>query len=119
MDKLYKIHFLTISKFLILLLVVLSFQSSGQNSVDNMIRLTESKSLILKWKDYSPYIADFNRNDDEIYVQYYPNSKADELSLIHIPYFNCPNQELEKTYYFRWWTFRKHIKETPAGLSLI
>lgn len=23
--------------------------------------------------------------------------------------------ELEKTYYFRWWTFRKHVKKTPAG----
>lgn len=118
MDKLYKIHFLTISKFLILLLVVFSFQLSGQNPLDNMIRLTESKSFILKWKDYSPYIADFNRNDDEIYVQYYPNSKAEKFLKENIPYFNCPDQELEKTYYFRWWTFRKHIKKTPAGFVI-
>jgi hypothetical protein len=27
----------------------------------------------------------------------------------------CPNQDIEQTYYFRWWTFRKHIKRTPAG----
>ena len=28
---------------------------------------------------------------------------------------DCPDSILEKTYYFRWWTFRKHIKETENG----
>ena len=27
----------------------------------------------------------------------------------------CPDAELEETYYFRWWTFRKHIRQTPQG----
>ena len=32
------------------------------------------------------------------------------------PLFDCPDAQLVETYYFRWWTFRKHIKQTPVGL---
>ena len=35
-----------------------------------------------------------------------------------VPFFNCPSKRLEEIYYFRWWTFRKHIKETPDGQVL-
>jgi hypothetical protein len=33
----------------------------------------------------------------------------------NIPWFDCSDKELEEIYYFRWWTFRKHLKLTPAG----
>lgn len=118
MDKLYKIQFRTISKLLILLLLVISLSSSGQEPKDNRIGSEKFDAIVLKWKDYSPYIQEFNRNDDEIYVQYYPNSKAEEFLEQNIPYFNCPDQELEKTYYFRWWTYRKHIRLTPVGFVI-
>ncbi len=32
-----------------------------------------------------------------------------------MPLFECPDEELEKTYYFRWWTYRKQIKKSPDG----
>ena len=32
-----------------------------------------------------------------------------------IPLFACPDSAMEEMYYYRWWTFRKHIKETPLG----
>jgi hypothetical protein len=91
---------------------------SCQNPVTFSVDPVEKNSFVLKWAEFSPYITDFNKNDDEIYVQYYPNYKADEFLKENIPYFNCPDQELEKTYYFRWWTFRKHIKMTPAGFVI-
>lgn len=61
------------------------------------------------------YVAEFNANDDEIYVQKIPNSEAADFLKSNIPAFDCPDKELEKTYYFRWWTLRRHVKETPVG----
>src|SRR5262249_37403537 len=34
------------------------------------------------------------------------------------PLFECPDEQLTQNYYFRWWTFRKHINQTPDGLVL-
>jgi hypothetical protein len=33
----------------------------------------------------------------------------------NVPLFSCPDPAFERTYYFRWWTFRKHLKRTPHG----
>ena len=55
------------------------------------------------------YVAEFNSTDEEIYVQMYDNSEAEQFLKDNIPFFECPDKELEKTYYFRWWTYRKHI----------
>ena len=35
--------------------------------------------------------------------------------LQNIPLFECPDGAVEEIYYFRWWSYRKHIKQTPAG----
>jgi hypothetical protein len=61
------------------------------------------------------YVSEFNAHDDEIYIQEFDNSRAAEFLCDNIPFFECPDKELEKTYYFRWWTYRKHIKSTPEG----
>ena len=29
--------------------------------------------------------------------------------------WRCPDSELELTYYYRWWAYRKHIEKTGAG----
>lgn len=108
----------TIPKLLYIVLTVISLPSSCQKPSEFKIDLTATHSFVLKWDEFNPLIADFNQNDRELYVQYYPNSKADEFLKENIPYFNCPDQELEKTYYFRWWTYRKHIKMTPAGFVI-
>ena len=36
----------------------------------------------------------------------------------NIPLLDCPDKDIEETYYFRWWTFRKHIKQTPDGFVI-
>ncbi len=35
-----------------------------------------------------------------------------------VPVFRCSDKELELIYYFRWWTFYKHIKYTPYGYMI-
>ncbi len=61
------------------------------------------------------YVENFNRHDDELYVQAVPNEQAYSFLRRNIPLFECPDKNVERTYYFRWWTYRKHIKETPYG----
>lgn len=64
------------------------------------------------WKQY---IEKFNRNDEEIIVQMIPNSGAEEWMEREVPRFECPCKRIEETYYFRWWIFRKHLKQTKEG----
>ena len=61
------------------------------------------------------YVAEFNGSDEELYVRAFSNASAADFMNENIPLFDCPDKELEKTYYFRWWTFRKPIKQTPNG----
>jgi hypothetical protein len=35
-----------------------------------------------------------------------------------IPFFECPDREVEEIYYYRWWTFRKHLVKTPEGFVI-
>eukprot|EP01038_Epipyxis_sp_PR26KG_P013119 gene13119-17584_t len=65
---------------------------------------------ILKDDQFKQYFELFNREDEDIYVQYVSNNQSWEFMKEMIPLFECSDPEIEKTYYFRWWTFRKHIK---------
>ncbi|MDD4756598.1 MAG: hypothetical protein PHG29_11015 [Prolixibacteraceae bacterium] len=99
---------------LLLLLSVLWGGCDADMRKNSAQKLTE----LLSWDDFSEYIKEFNNNDEELYVQYYPDSQAEDFLKKNIPLFQCPDAELEKTYYFRWWTFRKHIKYTPDGFVI-
>ena len=61
------------------------------------------------------YFDSFTRTDDELYTNSIPNSAASKWALSGIPRFECPDAEIERTYYFRWWTYRKHLKRTKSG----
>lgn len=64
------------------------------------------------------YVEQFNANDEELYVNDIPNERAYEWLKDRIPLFECPDKEIERAYYFRWWTYRKHIKSTPDGYAV-
>ena len=61
------------------------------------------------------YVRHFNQLDEERYPQAVPNAEAHDFLAKNIPLFECPDKNVERTYYFRWWTYRKHIKKTPVG----
>ena len=61
------------------------------------------------------YVEKFNSNDEETVVQAIGNSQAAQWLIDNIPIFECPDKTIEETYYFRWWTYRKHIKMTSDG----
>jgi hypothetical protein len=75
----------------------------------------QSDEEIIPSSRIKDYVNRFNKTDNELTIQLIPNSKAAEFLSGNIPRFECPDKELEEIYYFRWWTFRKHIKQTPDG----
>jgi hypothetical protein len=81
---------------------------------------TVSSPAVLKADDFKPYIDTFNRNDDEVYreVESVRNDQAWDFLKEQIPLLDCPDKNLEEIYYFRWWTYRKHIKQTPDGFVI-
>ncbi len=69
-------------------------------------------------KRLSAYVEKFNADDDELYVNSIPNSEAEKFMLENVPLFECPDEDITATYYFRWWTFRKHVEKTPDGFVI-
>ncbi len=73
---------------------------------------------VLRPETFKPYIDSFNANDAELYPGYVSNAAAWSFLATNMPLFECPDKGIEQTYYFRWWTFRKHIKQTPDGFII-
>lgn len=68
--------------------------------------------LLSKLKNYVEF---FNKADEECYSQIISNEHAYSFLSEQIPLIDLPDKTIEQTYYFRWWTLRKHWKETPVG----
>jgi len=70
--------------------------------------------FVLKPDAFKAYVDRFNRDDVELYTNI-PNAQAWSFLVENVPRFECPDPLFEQTYYFRWWTFRKHLKQTSDG----
>jgi len=88
------------------------------SSINTTIATCAQNAIVLKADSFKHYIDTFNENDEEMYVQHVSNEKAWEFIKANIPLFECPDKYFERTYYFRWWTYRKHIKNTPDGFVI-
>ncbi len=64
---------------------------------------------------FAHHIERFNSMEDENVTNLVSNAESREWLRANIPLFECPDREVEEMYYFRWWSFRKHLKQTPAG----
>ncbi len=65
------------------------------------------------------YCRKFNAQDTELYRGDIPNAEAEEFLTEQIPRFDCPDPVFREIWYFRWWSFRKHIRTTPYGRILL
>ena len=72
-------------------------------------RLPDPNALLSK------YVRRFNAKDEETVTNAIPNSAAEGFLAANVPLFACPDREIERTYYFRWWTFRKHLRKGADG----
>jgi hypothetical protein len=78
--------------------------------------LTVSASApILSLSRVEEWFCKFNADDEELYRNEFPNEKAFESFGPLIPRFECPDENIERIYYFRWWTYRKHLRRVKDG----
>ncbi|WP_240768517.1 glycosyl hydrolase family 65 protein [Olivibacter sp. XZL3] len=89
---------------MLFLLLNLCLSSFGQNN-----------SFVLTTDALKEHVAYFNSIDSEAVVNFIPNSQSFNWLAENIPLFDCPDSAIAQTYYYRWWSFRKHLKETPDG----
>lgn len=75
-------------------------------------------AAVLNFSDFKHYIDYFNTMEDENIIQAIPNAQSAEWLEKNIPLFECPQHNFEQMFYYRWWTLRKHIKETPVGYAM-
>lgn len=78
----------------------------------------QEKRMVLKPKLIKLDIDYFNSLDSEDVKNMVPNAATYEFLSKEIPLFNCPDSAIQKIYYYRWWTLRKHLKSTPDGYIL-
>jgi hypothetical protein len=100
---------------------------AGEQAPLNVYRIADFKTesldvnstaAVLKFSDFKHYIDYFNRMEDENIVQAIPNAQSAEWMEKNIPLFECPQHNFEQMFYYRWWTLRKHIKQTPVGFGM-
>ena len=60
------------------------------------------------------YVTRFNADDEEMFSNI-KNKDAYTFLENNIPLFDCPDEDFRRTYYFRWWMYRKHVKKTEDG----
>ncbi|MDB5327143.1 MAG: glycoside hydrolase [Phycisphaerales bacterium] len=70
---------------------------------------------LLKSDTFAHYADAFSAGEPEGVVNLIPDAKAWQWISANAPLFECPDPTIQKIYYYRWWTFRKHIKQTPVG----
>ena len=73
---------------------------------------------LLKPEAFAHHIERFNTMENENVTNFVSNAKSWEWLRENIPFFECPDREIEEIYYFRWWSFRKHLKHTTNGFVL-
>ena len=102
--------------FLSIKILILSiFLRSCSNRKFN---IQPSKNSIINENILKEYVEKFNKNDNELYKQYINNENTYDFLSENIPIIEIPDRVIEENYYFRWWTYRKHIKSTPDGFVI-
>jgi len=104
-------------KLLVNLMIIAVFISLF-TSCNSSEKKEELKPAILKWDNFKGYVEDFNNMEDENIQQAIPNDSASNWMKKNIPLFESPQSSFEEMYYYRWWSARKHIKNTPQGFAI-
>jgi len=95
--------------------------SGKWTTVDDVEFLDSTSSRVenlVNWSNtVSQYVNSFNNFDstEMRIVNAIPNSKATDWIIDNVPMFECSDKQLEEMYYYRWWTYRKHIRNGTSG----
>jgi hypothetical protein len=81
------------------------------------VRAAAEDFAVLKPAAFAHHVDHFNGLDDEGQKTYVPNADAWPWLCANVPLFECPDGQVEETYYFRWWSLRKHLVRLPQGFA--
>ncbi|MBQ9476633.1 MAG: exo-alpha-sialidase [Bacteroidales bacterium] len=70
---------------------------------------------VLRAADYRHYVDYFNTMEPEPDVKAISNAESWDWMQANVPLFSCPQPNIEEIWYFRWWSWRKSIRQTPQG----
>ncbi len=67
---------------------------------------------------FKHHVEFFNRMENENWTNAVSNAQSWNWLRENVPFFECPDPEVEEIYYFRWWSFRKHLVSTTNGFVI-
>src|SRR5699024_12429292 len=76
---------------------------------------TTDATDIIQCDKLQDYVTYFNNMEEEVVKNYITNAEPYDWLKENIPLFEAPDSAIEQTYYYRWWTYRKHLKKSPEG----
>src|SRR2546430_2591874 len=94
---------------LLLSIAVLSFAASSYAGAPYQVLAPDN---------FQAHIQFFNGMEDENRTNFISNAQSWDWLRQNVPFFECPDREVEEIYYFRWWSFRKHLVSTPKGFVI-
>jgi len=75
---------------------------------------SEPANALLDPESFHPYFTRFV-TQERAFLNDEPSLKWEWFER-NIPWLDVPDKSLEEIYYFRWYSFQKHIRQTPSGL---
>ena len=106
------------SVFALIAILVVGALATPQSSVCAADTGDGPGPAILKADALRNYVDAFNGKDHTHFGQAISNESVADWMAANVPRFDCPDKDIEQIYHFRWWTFRKHIKQTPDGFVI-
>jgi hypothetical protein len=76
---------------------------------------TSATTSVLRLDDFKHHVDRFNTMEDEFVVNLIPNDQAWEWMARNVPAFECPDPAVQEIYWYRWWVYRKALKQMPGG----
>jgi hypothetical protein len=73
---------------------------------------------VLDPDDFRHHVTRFNTMENENVVNLIPNAQAWEWMKQNVPAFACPDRDFEEIYWYRWWTYRKHLRQFPDFIAV-
>ena len=77
--------------------------------------LRADRLAILPSSSFAPCLNRFNTMEEENVTNLVSNADSWGWMQKEIPFFACPDSEVEELYYYRWWSFRKHLRAAAGG----
>ena len=80
-----------------------------------MVSPAGARLTVLNPAPFAHYVQQFNAMEDENVTNCVSNADSWDWLQKEIPLFDCPDRDVTEMYYYRWWSFRKHLERTPDG----